>query len=141
MDVASIMIKKLVALGPKDPLSKAAQLMREEEVGCVLVLDERRKPLGILTDRDLVVRGVATGRSLSTPVEEVMSRNPFTTKPTEPVMLAARRMADLLVRRLPVVDEEGRAVGLISVDDLLTILITELSNVASAIVGTSKLVR
>jgi CBS domain-containing protein len=141
MDVASIMIKKLVAVGPKDPLSKAAQLMREEEVGCVLVLDERRKPLGILTDRDLVVRGVATGRSLSTPVEEVMSRNPFTTKPTEPVMLAARRMADLLVRRLPVVDEEGRAVGLISVDDLLTILITELSNVASAIVGTSKLVR
>lgn len=141
MDVQSMMIRNVISVGPRDPLSKAAQLMREENVGCVLVLDERRKPVGILTDRDLVVKGVASGRNLSGPVEEIMSRNPFTTKPTEPVMLAARRMADLLVRRLPVVDEEGKVVGLISVDDLLTVFITELSNVAAAIVGTSKLVR
>lgn len=142
MEVAAIMSKKVAAVGPKDSVEKACRLMDDEDVGCVLVLDAARKPVGVLTDRDVVTRGVAKGRRLSElAVQEVMTRNPFAVKRTEPVMLAAKRMADLLVRRLPVVDEEGRVVGVVSVDDFLTILITELSNVATAIVGTSKLVK
>jgi CBS domain-containing protein len=134
------MTKKIAAVSPQDTLRKAAQLMDAENVGCVLVLDANRKPVGLVTDRDLVIRGMAAGRSAEgTPVEAVMTRSPHTTRATEPVMLVARRMADLLVRRLPVVDQEGRAVGLISVDDLAAVFITELSNVVTAIAGTSKL--
>lgn len=142
MEVGAIMSKRVAAVGPRDTLVKVARLMKEEDVGCVLVLDEHRKPVGIVTDRDVIVRGLAVGRNPETEaVEAVMTKSPFSTRASEPVMLAARRMADLLVRRLPVVDEEGRAIGLVSVDDLLTILITELSNAATAIVGSSKLVR
>jgi len=140
MEVAAIMSKKVVMVGPEDTVEKACRLMDDEDVGCVLVLDAGRKPIGLLTDRDVVTRGVAKGRRLSElAVQEIMTRNPFAVKPTEPVMLAAKRMAGLLVRRLPVVDDEGRAVGVVSVDDFLLVLITELSNVATAIVGTSKL--
>ena len=142
MEVAVVMSRKVVSVGPSDSVEKAAHLMREEDVGCVLVVDANQKPAGILTDRDVVVRGVALGRRLSdVHVEEVMTRNPFTTRRSEPVLLTAKRMADLLVRRLPVVDEEGHVVGVISVDDLLTVLITELSNVATSIVGSSRLVK
>lgn len=142
MDAQAVMSKRLVALGPRDTLAKAAQVMQKEEVGCVLVVDAHRKALGILTDRDLVLRSVAVGRRPEEmKLEEAMSRDLVVARCSEPVLLVARRMADHQVRRLPVLDEKDQVVGLISVDDLLTIFITELSNVATAIVGTSRLIK
>ena len=70
-----------------------------------------------------------------------MSPDPKTARTSEPVLVAARRMAEESVRRLPVIDEDGHVVGLISVDDLLTLFITELSNVAAAIAGSSRLLK
>jgi CBS domain-containing protein len=69
-----------------------------------------------------------------------MVRRVITARRDEILLRAVRRMAEGRIRRLPIVDEKGRAIGLVSVDDLLVLLITELSNVVAAIVGPSKLI-
>ena len=142
MEIQTIMTRSVAAVAPSDKLEKAARLMKEEDVGCVLVLDEERRPLGIITDRDIVLRVLGRKRDPSkVRVEEAMSPDPKTARTFEPVLVTARRMAEEGVRRLPVVDEEGHIVGLVSVDDLLTLFITELSNVAAAIAGSSRLLK
>jgi CBS domain-containing protein len=142
MEIQSVMTRRVAALSPDDSLAKAAELMRKEDVGCVLIMNEEHKALGIVTDRDVVLRAVASGRNpAEVRVEDVMTREPKTARSSEPVLVTARRMAQEGVRRLPVVDEDGHVVGLISVDDLLTLFITELSNVAAAIAGASRLVK
>jgi len=140
LTIEQIMTKKVVALRPQDTVAQAARLMREKGVGCILVLDRGKKPLGILTDRDIVVSVVAVGLDpMTTKLEEVMTPRVLTASRGEILLRVAKRMAEASVRRLPVVDEEGRVKGLISVDDILVLLITELSNVCAAIVGPSKL--
>ena len=141
MQVGRIMSREIASLPREGSLLEAAKLMSEKNVGCVLVLDSEERPIGIVTDRDLVVRGVAKGHDLADAnVGSIMSAHPFTARRDEPIMLVARKMADKGIRRVPVVDEEGSVVGLVSVDDLLTVFISELSNVAAAIVGSSKLI-
>ena len=142
MEVQTMISKRIASLPPQATAAEAAKLMREEDVGAVVVLSSEKKPLGIFTDRDLVLRVVALGRNpAQVKLEEVMSSNPFTVWARDPVMLVARRMADKGVRRLPVVNEGGMVIGVVSVDDLLTVLISELSNVCTVIVGSSRLVR
>jgi CBS domain-containing protein len=101
-----------------------------------VVVAEEDRPLGIVTDRDLVVRVIAAGRVAGkTLLREIMS--------AEPVYLARERGFDQLlatmrqqgVRRVPVVDEEGRLEGVISLDDLLPLLADQLGALADAIRG------
>ena len=103
---------------------------------------KRGAPFGIVTDRDIVLRALGERRDPGqVRVEEVMTSKPKTARTFEPVLVTARRMAQEGVRRLPVVDEDGHVVGLVSVDDLLTLFITEFSNVAAAIAGSSRLLK
>lgn len=140
MTISSIMTKKVVALRPQDKVAKAAKLMREEGVGCVLVLDENRKPIGILTDRDIVISVVATGLNpKTTRLDQIMTSRVVTAWEGEILLEVAKKMAEAYVRRLPIVDEKGRVKGLVSVDDILVLLIAELSHVCAAIAGPSKL--
>lgn len=140
MRMGNLMHKKVVALRPGDKVAKAAKLMREKGVGCILVLDEEKRPIGILTDRDIVVSVIAKDLDPDTTrLDQVMTQRVITAKEDEILLRAARFMAEARVRRLPIVDEEGRVVGIVSVDDILVVLITEISNVCSAIVGPSKL--
>ncbi|MDP1808072.1 MAG: CBS domain-containing protein [Actinomycetota bacterium] len=95
----------------------AAKTMRECDVGAVPVMVED-KLVGILTDRDIVVRGVATGLELENhQVQEVMSLEPKTVKPDTSFEEAAQIMSEAKVRRLPVA-EDGKLVGLISLGDM-----------------------
>ena len=141
MRIGQLANKRVVALRPNDTVAMAARVMRDRGVGCVLIQDGQRRLLGILTDRDIVVSVLAPGLDpRTTRLESVMVKKVITTGKGEILLRAARRMADGRIRRLPVVDQKGRAIGLVSVDDLLVLLITELSNVVAAIVGPSKLI-
>lgn len=140
MTTGSIMSRKLVALRPQDTVARAAKRMREEGVGCILVLDGKGQPVGILTDRDIVVSVVATGLDpKATRLEQVMVSRVITAQEDEILLKAVKKMAEARIRRLPIVDRSGKVKGIISVDDILVPLITELSNVCAAIVGPSKL--
>jgi CBS domain-containing protein len=138
MILADVMNKKPVTVRPIETVAAAAKRMRDEGVGCVVVTGATRKPVGILTDRDIVLGVVAEGRlPEATRVEEVMCRHVITGRASDTLMEAAMKMAEASIRRLPILDGQGRMVGLVSVDDMLVILITELSNISAAIAGPS----
>ncbi|ALA69299.1 hypothetical protein GT50_03175 [Geobacillus stearothermophilus 10] len=103
---------------PLDNLYEVAVKMRDFNVGAIPIVDDGRL-VGMITDRDIVVRGMAEKRPGSTAVTEVMSRDLVTLSPDDSVQKAADMMAHHQIRRLPVV-ENGRLVGIISIGDLAT---------------------
>lgn len=115
----------------------AAERMKAENVGTLLVVDADRKPIGILTDRDLALRVVAGGLDArKTKVGDVMSAHPRWVSETAAIEDAVATMRGLAVRRLPVVDDAGRLVGIVSIDDVLELVTEELSDLGR-IVGWS----
>ena len=119
MDVGEVASKPVVACQPTATMAQAGRLMREHDIGCVVVVDEEQHPVGIVTDRDLVVRGVANERPPDATVAEVMSHEPVTISSDRDTTEAATHMATRQCRRLPVVDDRGHVVGVIAMDDLL----------------------
>jgi CBS domain-containing protein len=103
---------------PGHPVTEAARLMREEDVGSLPVVENERL-VGVITDRDIVMRLVAEGRDAgNTSVGEILSADLVTVSPDQPLVEALELMARHQVRRLPVVEDEGRLVGVISQADV-----------------------
>jgi len=99
-------------------LIEAARLMRDADVGDVLVVDRANDLVGIVTDRDIVIRAVAEGRDVAaTPVMEVASEDLVVASPADSLDDAERLLRDNALRRLPVV-ENGKVIGVVSIGDL-----------------------
>jgi CBS domain-containing protein len=94
-------------------VAAAVAMMRENHAGCVLVCDAKAV-VGIFTERDLLRRVVAAGKTWETPVADVMTPDPTCVQAKDPVRLAVRRMEQGGYRHLPVLDETGRPVGVLS---------------------------
>jgi CBS domain-containing protein len=106
------------AVSPDQPVSEAARLMRSEDVGSLPVVEGERLA-GVLTDRDIALRVVAEGKDPNaTSVGEVLSGDPVTVTPDESLDEALAKMARHQVRRLPVVESEGRLVGVLAQADV-----------------------
>ncbi|MFF7853102.1 CBS domain-containing protein [Streptomyces sp. NPDC007904] len=115
--VKDVMTPGVVAVRPDASLAEAAQLMRTQNIGDVVVADGQRV-VGVLTDRDIVVRAVADGADpLGTSAGSVCTPDPLTLDPHDPVSSAVALMREHAVRRIPVV-ENGLPVGLVSLGDL-----------------------
>jgi CBS domain-containing protein len=104
------------AVDASDTIQAAARTMASEDVGALLVRSESRT-IGIITDRDLVVRGLAEGLGLDATVSQVTSDQLVTVAPGDPVATAVQAMRDAAVRRVPVLDG-GVVVGIVSIGDL-----------------------
>ncbi|HEX9386618.1 MAG TPA: CBS domain-containing protein [Anaerolineales bacterium] len=120
---SDIMTEDLVYCWPDDPVSKAAQLMKKQDIGPVLIVDneQARTLVGIVTDRDLALKVVAEGRDpQKTKVEEVMTRKLITCHADDNVEVAMKAMAQYQLRRIPVVGDNNRLVGIISQADVAT---------------------
>ena len=116
--VADLMTPEPRVLAPNTSVMNAAHAMRMADVGTVLVM-EGEELHGILTDRDIVVRAIAAGRDpLTTPVGEVCSRVLVTVSPETGVGEAVRLMREHALRRLPVVEKDGRVTGIVSIGDI-----------------------
>ncbi len=112
MKVRELMATEPISVEPKATLGEVATLMKQQDCGSIPVVEGGRL-VGIVTDRDIVVRGVAAGKDPKTQrVSEVMSANPVTIGPDDDVTDAEKKMADRQIRRLPVV-EAGKLVGII----------------------------
>jgi CBS domain-containing protein len=139
MSVGKICQKNVVTVRPFDDLTAAAQLMRERHVGYLIVVephisDGSMTPVGVLTDRDIVVSVVAReadGRTLR--VEDVMTRQPVVANESDPVSTALEAMRRIGVRRLPVVGNRGELTGILSLDDIIDTLAGDLQHVAASI--------
>lgn len=130
MPVGEICNRDVVILQREATILDAAQLMREHHVGDVLVVEERdgaRIPVGIVTDRDLVVEIMATGLDPTViTVGDIMVPELVTVKESAGVFETVQYMRSKAVRRLPIVDENGMLAGILTLDDLLELLSEEL---------------
>jgi len=115
--VRDVMTPNPIAMPATATAAEAAKAMRDRDVGNIIVLDEHRI-CGIVTDRDIVVRGLGAGRNpMQTKLGDICSRELTTVSPTDDVSTAIALMRDKAIRRLPVV-ENNRPVGIVSLGDL-----------------------
>jgi CBS domain-containing protein len=104
---------------PDRPVAEAAKLMKQEDVGIVPIVDDQNHLVGTITDRDITVRVVAEEKDpKSTTVSEIASQSPITVEPQQDLHEALRLMAQHQVRRLPVVGEDGKLVGIVAQADV-----------------------
>jgi CBS domain-containing protein len=124
MKNSDIMTKDLVYSRPSDMVSDVAQLMKDEDIGPVLIVDDSndgKRLVGIVTDRDLAIKVVGEGHDpQNTRVEDVMTESLVTVRASDDVQSAMQAMAQNQLRRIPVVDDNGQLVGIISQADVAT---------------------
>ena len=116
MNIRDVMTPNPRTVTADDSIQNAARIMRDEDTGAVPVVDNGRA-VGMLTDRDIVVRSVADGGQLDRPVRDIVSSSVICATPEMSTREAAQLMSDHQVRRLPVVENE-RLVGIVSIGDL-----------------------
>lgn len=138
MNVGSICNRRVITVSPLLDVQAAAALMRKEHVGLLVVVPEEPRgpqpPLGVLTDRDIVVSVVAKRADpASLKVGDVMSLQPVVAAENAAIDLALQSMRKAGVRRLPVVNGRGEIVGVLSVDDLLEFVAREMDNLSGAV--------
>ena len=133
MPVKDVARTDVVTAGSDQTAGNLATLMKEENVGCV-VIEADDEPIGIVTDRDLVVT-VLESRSKPSEVNagEIMTESPVTVDVDTGILKATEAMYEASVRRIPIVDENGKVAGIITMDDLLVLLTDELDNLASIV--------
>lgn len=117
MRCREIMSARVKTAGRATTLQEVAAMMRDGDMGVMPVVEDG-KLVGIVTDRDIVVRAIAEGRAASTPVEEAMTTEIFYVRPDDFVFEAIRLMGDKQVRRIPVVEESGELAGIIAMADV-----------------------
>lgn len=117
MKVSEVMTSDVQTVTPDQSAREAANFMLRAEAGSIPVT-EGDKVIGMITDRDIAVRGVAEGRGPDTPVRELMTDHIICARQDDDVDDVARRMSEEQVRRLPVLDDDDRLCGIISLGDL-----------------------
>lgn len=140
MIAKDIMKTRVITVSPLVPISEAALLMRNEDIGALVVVDNEENPIGIITDRDIIVSAVANSENPEEiPVEDVMTKKPGSKKlivvgEDTDVFDILKILSKNSIRRIPVT-RRGKLVGIVSVDDIVVVVATELANLASTLSG------
>ena len=134
MTIEEIFERGVAMASEQNTVYEAAMFMRQAHVGCLVVVNASRHPIGMVTDRDIVLSVVAAGlKPDGIKVTEIMTTPPVAVHETAPVMDVIKTMRSHGVRRLPVVNDRHQVVGLIAIDDLLEILSRELRSLVELI--------
>lgn len=138
MNVGEYCNRYVVTIKPDAALADAAELMREKHVGFLVVVDEadpwRRTPIGVLTDRDIVVQVFAPGaEAAALTVADVMTRDPVTASEQEDLGELLTKLREAGVRRAPVVGVDGGLVGVIAMDDAIELVTNLLCDISGLI--------
>lgn len=134
MSAGAICVRSVHVASPDESVRTAARRMADADVGTVVVLGEERRPIGVLTDRDVAVRCVAQGLDPeATDVRSVMTVPVTCVRESTPIESALSRMTGAHARRLLVVDEDERLVGLLALDDVLELLAEEFTTIGKLV--------
>jgi len=139
MKVSEVCKPNVVTVREFDELTTATRLMREKHVGYLVVVDtmplgDKVKPVGVLTDRDIVVSVLAKEVDpRSVRVSDLMTRAPVVVDEKQPLAYALKEMRRIGVRRLPVVSGAGHLVGVLSLDDVIDTLVQQLGDISGSI--------
>jgi CBS domain-containing protein len=117
MNIRDLMTSDVQTVSPGDSAQQAASFMLSADTGSIPVCEDN-KVIGMITDRDIAVRGTAKGLGPDCTVGELMSKDVVCARDTDDVLAIAQRMSDKQVRRMPVVDVDDRLVGMVSLGDL-----------------------
>lgn len=117
MKISECMTTDVRIVSPDDSIQSAAWIMGEIDAGILPVTEDERL-IGFVTDRDIAVRGVANGATYETPVSDVMTREVRYCYQDEDAAEVLDTMADLQLRRMPVLDRDKRLVGIVSISDI-----------------------
>lgn len=117
MKVSDVMTREIETVGPDQTAREAAGFMLSADTGSIPVCEDD-KVIGMITDRDIAVRGVATGKGPDCSVRDLMSSDIVCAREDDDAQKVAERMSDAQVRRLPVLDSSDKLVGMVSLGDL-----------------------
>ena len=117
MRISEVMTREVKTVTPDQTAREAASFMLNEDAGSIPVMEGDRL-IGMITDRDIAIRGVAEGRGPDTSVRELMSSGLVCAREDDDVEEVAIKMSDAQVRRMPVVDDQERLCGIVSLGDL-----------------------
>lgn len=118
MRARDIMTRDPECCRPDQTARDAARVMLERDCGCVPIVDDAGSVVGIVTDRDLAVRGIATGKESTTKLSDLMTPAASCCGVDDDLRDVEQKMAELQVRRIPIVDASGRCLGIISQADI-----------------------
>lgn len=125
--------RNIVTSGRDDSIVKVAELMRDHHVGDVLVVDSKNGnqiPVGIITDRDIVIEAIALDVDIhELVVEDIMNYKLITALDTDDLMTVIKRMRVYGIRRIPVINQSGTLVGMLSTDDIIDVIAEQLIGV------------
>lgn len=132
--------RNVITISSFESVSEAAFLMRSEDIGALVVVDRDTKPIGIITDRDIVVSVIAERLNPGEiTVEDIMTADPVTVDENTDLFDIIRILHEHSVRRLPITSG-GKLTGIVSVDDLIVVVATEVVNLAMTMSSKSKLI-
>ncbi|MHB1142961.1 MAG: CBS domain-containing protein [Sulfuricaulis sp.] len=137
MLVGKICNREVVFVEPDTSIAETARLMREHHVGGLVVVQEKsgkRVPVGIITDRDLVIEVIAEGVDMGDiSVGDIMSNQLVTAREGDDLLETLKMMRARGIRRLPVIDDDGALAGILTVDDLIDLFAEQLADLAHLI--------
>lgn len=117
MKVKELMTKKVITIDKEDSIINAAKKMKDHDIGILVIINEKRDVLGVITDRDIVIRSISRG-NINATVDEVMTHDSIRINKNEEIVKALETMGDYQIKRLVVVDDDLKLVGIISLSDL-----------------------
>lgn len=130
MSVGRVCTRSVYLTSPEESVCSAAYRMREEDVGSLVVVDQQGDPVGIVTDRDLVVRCLALDYNPEeTRIESVMTTPVHTVAEATPIEDALEHMSGKGARRMVVTDEKGKTAGILALDDVMELIAEEAQSI------------
>ncbi len=133
MKVSDVCVSHPIVIKTNASIREAAEYMAEFHVGSLIVIEQTQdgiKPIGIITDRDIVLKVATQGKNVDeVRIDEIMSRDLETAEGDEAIYDALQKMRKKGVRRLPIVDDDGILIGIMTVDDALEYIVKQLVEV------------
>ena len=137
MNIGELCKREVIIIERDDSILKAAKLMREYHVGDLVVIERQdigNVPVGIITDRDIVIEVIAEDIELnSVTIGDVMSYELLTVQDDDPIVETVQRMRSKGIRRVPVMNRRGSLEGILAVDDLIDLLAEQINDLVSLI--------
>lgn len=119
MKVKDCMCHEIAYLTPESTVEDCAKLMCNKHIGCIPICDNNKTVVGLVTDRDIILRSIACNKDIkTTPVSDIMTCNVCYCTQDEEINEAEKKMSNEQIRRLPVVDENNKIIGIITLGDL-----------------------
>ena len=119
MKISECMCKDICYVLPDCKVYDAARIMCENHIGCIPICNDKKNCVGIITDRDILLRTVACNKDTkTTPVSDIMTTNVYTCKSEDNIAEVENKMAQNQIRRIPVVDNQEKVIGIVTMGDL-----------------------